>query len=71
MPRFGGAFLRFGETNPKVPARRLSRKARYFFPPSFFFTNIDLTLSNSSILAPFFFMMMLCCSTDNELFHAQ
>ena len=49
MPRFGGAFLRFGETNPRSGRR-------YVLSASFFFANNDLMLSNSSILAPFFFM---------------
>ena len=38
---------------------------------AFFFGNIALMLSNSSILAPCLRMMMLCCATDSELFQAQ
>src|SRR5262249_15622533 len=37
----------------------------------FFFTNSDLTLSHSSILAPCFFMMMLCWVPESVLSHAQ
>src|SRR5262245_8320961 len=39
--------------------------------PDSVFLNVDLILSNSSILAPFFFMMMLCWITESRLFHAQ
>jgi hypothetical protein len=42
-----------------------------FYPCAFFFANIALMLSNSSILAPCLRMMMLCCATDSELFQAQ
>jgi len=43
----------------------------YFFSCAGVFTNIDLMLSHSSILAPWRFMMNDCCSTDSVLFHAQ
>ena len=38
---------------------------------AFFFANIALRLSNSSILAPCLRMMTLCCSTESVLFQAQ
>ena len=41
------------------------------YPYAFFFTNIALMLSNSSILAPCLRMIRLCCATDSELFQAQ
>jgi hypothetical protein len=38
---------------------------------AFFFSNIDLMLSNNSILAPCLRIMTLCCSTESVLFQAQ
>ena len=40
-------------------------------PSAFFFPNVFLMLSNSSILAPFLRMMKACWITDSVLFHAQ
>src|SRR3954471_2435511 len=46
-------------------------KAAQSQPGAFFFTNSDLMLSNSSILAPFLRMMTLCWITESVLFQAQ